>query len=105
MKNRSLAQILRSLPIIQTVLDRTEFPVSATVETSLSIYEAGFSYATSNQPQARWHRSISVESGRVLWLFEVEEDAVLFACKFGGEIRGPVPVGLWPRSKRPWQGY
>ena len=57
-------------PSIQLMRQTTNFPTNATVETDLSLLQAGSSYALSGQLQARWYRSIRAEDSRALWLFE-----------------------------------
>lgn len=77
---------------------RYTFTPTATVETELSVLDCGFEYADSGELRGRASRSVRTDDERILWLFEYEEDAILFACKIGGIIRGPVNVPHWQRQ-------
>ena len=35
------------------------------------------------------------DAERVLWEFELEDDAIIFAIRFGGISKGPVDVSKW----------
>lgn len=85
----------RSHPLVAALHTATDFPVSATVEGDLSQHDAGYQYAASGQLQGRWFRAVRARDARVLWLFEIDEDAVQFACKFGGQPSRCVVVSDW----------
>lgn len=85
----------RASPEIQALINPPQFEVAATVESDIVQYEAGYHYASSDHIQGMWVRSIRPRDGRVLWLFQNDEDAILFAFMFGGEIRTPVPLNKW----------
>ena len=97
MTRPAFLELFNKRPEIQKMREVADFPFEVTVETHLSLLEIGHSYA-SDQLQARWYRSIRATDERVLWLFESEEDAIQFACKFGGHLRGPVSISAWQRQ-------
>lgn len=95
MKELDFVKKLKSLPALRALREATEFPVVATVENDLARYEEAFRYCTSAKFKARWYRSVRMRDERVLWLFEDEEDAILFACRMGGEPRGLLCLSYW----------
>ena len=95
MKELDFVKRLKSLPALRALHEATEFPVAATVETDLARYEEAFRYCTSARFKARWYRSVRMRDERVLWLFEDEEDAILFVLRFDGELRGPIRLSNW----------
>src|SRR5690606_32430708 len=92
------ARRFNARPEIQVLRERTNFPINATVETDLALLEAGVDYGLADQLQARWYRSIRAADQRVLWLFESKSDAILFAHKFDGDLKGPVSIEAWQKQ-------
>lgn len=79
-------------PEVRAIILRFEFTPVATVETKdVKFAEArgwalALDYSRKLQGRVRPHRHCP-ERDDALWEFELEEDAILFACKFGGTIR------------------
>jgi hypothetical protein len=101
MTRPAFLELFNKRPEIQKMREANEFPVGVTVETNLSLLEIGHSYASSGKLQERWFRSIRATDERALWLFESEEDAIQFACKFGGHLRGQISISAWQRQQSP----
>ena len=97
---------LRAHPILQAIREKSEFDCTVTVETGASVdaYQASVwaaAYEGSDHAnflgRFRWNRAYP-DAPDVLWEFEVEDDAVLFLGRFGGEGRGRVDVSEWRQS-------
>lgn len=90
----------REHPLVRTLEERFEFATVATVETKRAGFRKARDWALAPEPfrqlqgRVRPH-NLHPESGHVLWEFEHEDDAILFACKFGGQARGPVDPTVW----------
>jgi hypothetical protein len=85
-----------SKPHIQALLE-DNFTPEAAVETSLEVLDEGMSFAMSWLLAGRWFRAIRARDHRILWCFEVEDDALLFHCRFGGRISAVVSCAEWQR--------
>lgn len=91
---------------MQKLKQRFEFACGATVETGPSVnFQEACSWAIrpDNAPFRYLDgrvlpHLIHPEGARALWDFEFEADAMLFATRFGGVVRGPVRVSHWRRS-------
>lgn len=86
-------------PDIQAMIKPANFTVAATVETSVSLLDAGSAYNLSDNLEGRWFRSIRARDGRVLWLFESVDDAILFGLKFAGLLGSSISVAEWQSSR------
>lgn len=95
MEELDFVKRLKLLPALRALREATEFPVAATVETDLARYEEAFRYCTSARFKARWYRSVRMRDERVLWLFEDEEDAILFVCRMGGDPHCSIRLSDW----------
>lgn len=100
---------LHAHPIVQNLCQRFEFTPTATVETGPPVsFQETLVWAirphdaTLRNLEGRVlpHR-LNPESDRVLWDFELEADAMLFALKFGGILSGPRDFATWYGSISP----
>lgn len=99
MENTSFIERLSSSAKVRALLDRINFPISATVETDADLRDEGLAYISSGEMQSRCYRSIRGRDWKVLWLFESEEDAARFERRFGGEAsNGTVDRSAWQRE-------
>lgn len=98
-----MAQFLarfKECPEVTAVLARFEFSLAATVETVHVNFAAARAWAFAPDPIRQLqgkvlpHR-LHPESDHTLWEFELEDDAVLFACKWGGQIIGSLDASVW----------
>ena len=97
---RALLDIaLDLLPAAKACRARASFRAAATVETDerLKFQEAcRWSLSTGHHNHLRGlvrPRLPYPEAERVLWEFQFDDDALLFALRFGGTVRGPINVG------------
>ena len=100
----SIVAMLQRNPVVQKLKERYDFTATATVETGagVDLQEARAWAIRDDDASFRYLEGRALSSPifgeeRVLWKFEFEEDAILFACRFGGIIRGPISVSDWRR--------
>jgi len=105
-KRALLIARFRETPIVKKLREKFEFVCTATVATGASVdFQQARDWAipcggtSSKNLQGRvLPHLIYPEGDHVLWDFEFEGDAMLFALRFGGIVRGPVDVDEWRRS-------
>jgi hypothetical protein len=97
--------MLKSNPIVQRLMGRSNFTSAATVETGrgVDLQQARAWCIPTQQTRVRNLTGRALPTPifgheRVLWSFEFEADAILFACRFGGIVRGPISVSDWRRD-------
>lgn len=96
---------LDHLPAIKICRERAPFTVTATVETDEKVgFNEACCWALQTGADAQHLRGLArprvpfPEATRILWEFEFDDDAMLFALRFGGTVRGPIDVGQWRQS-------
>lgn len=96
---------LDHLPAIKTCRERASFPVTATVETDERLnFNEACCWALQTSADTQHLRGLArprvpfPEATRVLWEFQFDDDAMLFALRFRGTVRGPIDVGQWRQS-------
>ncbi len=106
--NADLHHVIDSLKqsvVGQKLQGRFDFDVAVTVETGVGI---------DFQEACRWALRTCLddhhlqglvrprlpypEARRALWEFQFDDDALLFALRFGGTVRGPIDVDRWRQS-------
>ncbi|WP_170003237.1 hypothetical protein [Pseudopontixanthobacter vadosimaris] len=100
MENTSFAERLSSSPQFRALLERTNFPISATIETDADLRDVGLAYISSGQMRSRCFRSIRARDYKVLWLFNDEKDAEQFRDRFGGTDAAEVSLHDWNSAFR-----
>jgi hypothetical protein len=74
-------------PIIQAIRERFNFEAAMLVKTNGSVdYIAARDYARSDQMSGRVRPQPNKRDDLVLWFFENDEDAILFAFKFATSL-------------------
>lgn len=98
-----MAQFLarfKERPEVRTIQSRFEFTPVATVETVRADFAVARAWALAPDPIRQLQgkvlpRRLHPESDHTLWAFELEEDAILFACKWGGQVTGSLDASVW----------
>jgi hypothetical protein len=92
---------------VQKLKDRFEFNATATVETVSVDYPQAYYWAIPHEGaslrnlEGRALPHPNPCDDRVLWTFEIDADAMLFAMRFGGVPRCPIDVGTWRQDHTP----
>lgn len=100
-----LAIALDHLPAAKAYRARASFRATATVETDERLnFQKAWRWVLSKAHHDHHLRGLVrprlpyPEATQVLWEFQFDDDALLFALRFGGTVRGPINVRQWRQS-------
>ena len=103
---RALLDIaLDHLPAAKACRARASFRAAATVETDERLnFQEACRWSLSEADHDHHLRGLArprlpyPEAERALWEFQFDDDALLFALRFEGTVRGPIDVDQWRQS-------
>ena len=86
-RKRDLIEVIARLPVIQALRQRYEFSAKMVVVTHGTIdFVTARGYVLSDQMCGRVRPEANKRDDSVRWFYELEQDSILFAIKFGTSL-------------------